>query len=229
MHRLIAPALLAAAIAAPAAAEMRQLTGFDAVHAADRLRVEVSIGSSHSVEVTGADAERVRTRVERGQLRISDSRRPWFGPSPVLDALVRVTVPDLEGVAAARGAELRADLSGAESCTSLSAAAAMGGEAVVDSIRCDDVDASAAMGGVLRLSGACRMLDVSAAMGGEVRADTLECELVDASAAMGGDVRAFASQSYDASAAMGGAINVAGGARASDRSSVMGGSISDGN
>jgi hypothetical protein len=227
MHRLIAPSLLFAALALPAAAEMRNLRGFDEIYASDRIRVDVSVGAEYSVEVTGADAERVRTRIENGQLRISDARRPWFGRTPQLDAHVRVTAPEVEGVAAARGAEVRANLAGG-SCSSFSAAAAMGGEAVVESIQCDDVDASAAMGGVLRLEGACRMLDVSAAMGGEVRADRLQCELVDASAAMGGDIRAFASQSYDASAAMGGAINVAGGARVSDRSSVMGGSIRDG-
>lgn len=228
MHRFIAPALFAAMIAAPAAAEMRDLSGFDEIHASDRIRVEVTVGGAYSVEVTGADANRVRTRLDGDELRISDARRPWFGRTPELDALVRVTTPELEGVAASRGAELNANLSDAP-CVGFSAAAAMGGAATVDGLRCEDVDASAAMGGIVRLAGACRSLDVSAAMGGMVRADGLECELVDASAAMGGEIRAFASQSYDASAAMGGAVNVGGGARSSDRSAVMGGSISESN
>lgn len=227
MHRFIAPALVVA-LATSAAAEMRNVSGFDEVHASDRIKVEVSVGPSYSVEVTGADADRVRTRVEEGELRISDARRPWFGRVPDLDARVRVTAPEVEGVSAARGAELHASLSGA-SCRSFSAAAAMGGEATVDAMQCDDVDASAAMGGIVRLTGACRMLDVSAAMGGQVQADRLECQLVDASAAMGGDIEAFASQSYDASAAMGGAVNIGGGAHPSDRSAVMGGSVTDSN
>jgi hypothetical protein len=223
MHRLIAPVLLAVLMAAPAAAETRDLSRFDEVHASDRLRVEVLVGDGYSVEVTGADAGRVRTRLDGDELRISDARRPWFGSGRRLDALVRVTTPRLEAVAAARGAELSATLSGP--CDDFDAVAAMGGLVEVDGLQCDEVDAAAAMGGVLRLTGRCRVLDVSAAMGGTVRAETLECELVDASAAMGGDIDAFASLSYDASAAMGGAVNVAGGARAADTSAVMGGSV----
>lgn len=228
MHRFMAPVLLAAALAAPAMAEERHLSGFDQVHVSDRIRVEVTVGSEYRIEVTGADGARVRTRLDGDELRISDARRPWFGRTPDLDALVRVTTPDLEGVSASRGAELHASLADAP-CIDFSVAAAMGAETTVEGMRCDDVDAAAAMGGIVRLAGACHTLDVSAAMGGEVRADHLQCEFVDASAAMGGDIRAFASQSYDASAAMGGAINVAGGAQSSDRSAAMGGSIDEEN
>jgi hypothetical protein len=223
MHRLIAPGLLALALAGPAAAETRVLSGFNEVHASDRIQVEVSIGPEFAVEVTGPDAARVRTRVDGDELRITNARRPWFGGTPAIDAQVRVTLPELSGVAASRGGELTATLAGP--CRDFSAVAAMGGVTEVDAIECDVVDATAAMGGVVRLAGACRTLDVSAAMGGEVRADRLECELVDASAAMGGTVRAFASLSFDASAAMGGSVDVAGSARESERSAVMGGSV----
>jgi hypothetical protein len=226
MHRPLAPALIALTLAVPVAhAETRNLSGFDNVNAADRLTVAVAIGDGYRVEVTGSDAERIRTRIDGDTLRIEDSRRPWFGLSPRLDAHVRVTMPAVDGVAAARGAELVASLAGG-SCIDFSVAAAMGGTAHVTGAQCDDVDASAAMGGEVTIEGACRELDVSAAMGGYVRAEDLQCATVDASASMGGDIRAFASQHYDASAAMGGAINVAGGANANDTSSVMGGEIS---
>jgi hypothetical protein len=211
------------ALAVPAAAEPRAVSGFSEVHASDRIRVEVAIGPEYAVEVTGADADRVRTRLDGDELRITNARRPWFGGTPAIDAHVRVTLPRLDGVAASRGAELTATLAGP--CGDFSAAAAMGGVTEVDAVQCDLVDAAAAMGGVVRLAGACHTLDVSAAMGGEVQADRLECEVVDASAAMGGTVRAFASLSYDASAAMGGSVNVAGEASVSESSSVMGGSV----
>lgn len=226
MLRLIAPILIVAALCAPAHAETRNLSGFRSVNAADRLTVAVAIGDDYAIEVTGRDASRVRTTVEDGELRIRDNDRPWFGPTPRLDAHVRVTLPRVEGVSASRGTELTAALAGG-SCGDFSVAAAMGGSADVTGVQCSDVNVSAAMGGSVSIAGACRSLDVSAAMGGSVRADNLQCATVDASAAMGGDIDAFASQHYEASAAMGGDIDIAGGGEASDRNTVMGGSISD--
>ena len=225
MNRLIAPALIAIVLVAPAFAETRSLSGFSAVDARDRLAVTIDAGDSYAVEVTGADARRIRTRVEGHTLYVDDSRRPWFGRSPRLDAHVRITVPVIEGIAASRGAEVSADLAGA-ACDDLSTAASMGGSANVTGAQCNAVSSAASMGGEVRIAGACRTHDVSASMGGYVRADDLRCETVDASASMGGDIRAFASRSYDASAAMGGAVNIGGGGRASDTTAAMGGSIS---
>jgi hypothetical protein len=227
MKRFVAVALLAGGLAGAAHAETRGLTGFTEINASDRLRVEVATGETYGVEVTGADAERVRTRLDGRTLRISDARRPWFGSRRRLDATVRVTAPRVEGVAASRGAELSATLSG--ECGDFSAAAAMGGAVRVSGVACRSVDAAAAMGGELRLAGTCDALDVSAAMGGQVRAADLQCRTVDASAAMGGDIRVYASESYDASAAMGADIDVAGEARRGETSAAMGGSISQHN
>lgn len=224
MRRLLAPALIALSLAAPAAAETRALSGFRAVDAEDRLVVTIEVGDHYAVEVTGADAQRIRTRVDGRTLFIEDSRRPWIGRSPRLDAQARVTAPAIESVAASRGANLTANLAGG-SCDDFSASAAMGGEANVSAAQCNAVSSSATMGGVLRIAGSCRSHHVSASMGGYVRADEMQCETVEASAAMGGDIRAFASRSYDASAAMGGAIEVGGGGVSSDTSTVMGGSV----
>jgi hypothetical protein len=223
MKRLFAPALIALALAAPAAAETRDLSGFRAVNAEDGLSVAVTIGERYAVEVTGSDADRILTRVDNGALRIRDAHRPLFH-SPRLDAHVRVTMPAVERISAARGSELSANLTGG-SCDELSVAAAMGGETNVTGAQCDRISTSAAMGGQVRIAGACRAHDASAAMGAVVRADELQCETVDASASMGGDIKAFASESYDASAAMGGSIDIEGGGRSSGASSVMGGSI----
>lgn len=223
MHRLIAIFALAALAASPAAAERRNLSGFDEVKAEDRITVEIVVGPAYSVEVTGADADRVRTQVEGDRLEIRDNRRPWFG-NPRLDAHVRVTMPGVEGLAAARGADMTATLDGA-SCIDLSAAAAMGATLRASGLECRNVDAAAAMGATLQLTGSCRALDAAAAMGGDISANELRCFTVDASAAMGGSVNAYASESYDAAASMGGDIDVEGGAAARETSSAMGGSI----
>lgn len=227
MKRLIAPALISLALAAPAAAEMRSVSGFHAVKAEDGVTVEVAVGPSATVVVTGSDANRIRTRVnDEGRLLIEDSRRPLFGRTERLDAHVRVTAPAFDAISASRGAELTANLTGG-ACDDLSLAATMGGTATISGVRCDDVDSAASMGGELRVAGACNDHDVSAGMGGYVRAEELVCETVDASSSMGGDIRAYANRTYEASASMGGAINVSGNADARDTSAVMGGSISN--
>jgi hypothetical protein len=227
MKRLIAPALIALALAGTATAETRAVSGFSGVKVEDRVTVTVAAGSGYAVEVTGSDAARIRTRVTTdGRLHIEDARRPLFGRAPLLDAHVRVTAPAFNSISASRGAELSANLTGS-TCNDLDVAASMGGTATITGAQCGDVSSSASMGGELRIAGACRQHDVSASMGGFVRAEELVCETVDASASMGGDVRAFANRSYDASASMGGAVNVSGAASARDTAAVMGGSISN--
>lgn len=225
MKRLIAPALIALTLAGPAVGETRALSSFQSVKAEDRITVTIAIGAGYGVEVTGSDAARIRTRVSDGRLHIEDARRPLFGPTPRLDAHVRITAPTIEGLSASRGAEVEANLAGG-ACNDLSVSASMGGSANVTGAQCDVVSSSASMGGDLRIAGACRLHDVSASMGAFVRADGLECETVDASASMGGDIRAFARRSYDASASMGGAINVEGEGSGRDTAASMGGSIS---
>ncbi len=224
MKRLIALVLLTTALTIPAAAETRDLSGFRAVDAEDQLHVTITLADRFSVEVTGADADRIRARVDGRTLYIDDARRPWFGRSPRLDAHVRITAPAIESVSAARGVQLDANIAGG-ACDTFNVSASMGGTASVTGAQCNEVSSSASMGGVVRIGGVCRIHDVSASMGGYVRANDMQCESVDASASMGGDIRAFASQSYDASAIMGGAVNVAGGGRASDTSTVLGGDV----
>lgn len=227
MFRALVLGFAALAVSSVAYAEPRNLSGFDQVNVAGRFRVEISVGAQHSVDVAGADAAQIVTRVEGDTLKIEPRRRPWFGDEPRRDVVVRVTLPRFEGVAAARGAEVRA--TGGGDCTSFEAVAAMGASLNVRDLYCGTVDATAAMGGALELAGACRTLDVTAAMGGAVEASALRCASVDASAAMGGAIEAFAEHTYDASAVMGGGVDISGGGRAADRSAVMGGSIHEHN
>jgi|CXWL01.1.fsa_nt_gi hypothetical protein len=219
--------LALAALTGAAAAEQRTVTGFDNINASGRFRVEIAVGPAHTVNVEGSDAARIVTRRDGDTLKIEPRNRPWFGGEPRYDAVVRVTLPRFEGVAASRGAQVNATGGGA--CTEFDAVAAMGANLVVRELFCGHVDASAAMGGEMELVGGCRSMDVSAAMGGIVEADALHCETVDASAAMGGEIKAFAETSYDASAAMGGDIDVSGAGRAADRSTALGGSITERN
>lgn len=222
MRAVLIAAGLSVTVMAPAQAETRQVSGFESVVASGRFRVEIAVGEGYSVTVEGADAARIRTRLDGGALRIEPARRPWFG-EPRYDALVHVTLPRLEGVSAARGAVVNATAGG--ECSAFDAAAAMGADLTVSGLMCRTVSASAAMGAELELAGACGTADLSAAMGASIDTTALQCRDLDASAAMGGEVEAFASNSYDASAAMGGDISVRGGATVRDRSTAMGGSV----
>lgn len=203
MKRFVATTAIALMLALPAAAETRNLSGFDSVGAQDQIEVIIAVGAPYAVEVTGRDAARVLTEVEDGTLKIRQRNRPWFG-SQNLDATVRISMPELESLAAARGAEV--------SATGVSA---------------QHFEVAAAMGAEVRVSGTCRSLDAAAAMGGSIRADQLICETADVAAAMGGDARVYASQTYEGAASMGGTINVSGDGASRGSSTAMGGTIND--
>lgn len=202
MKNLLAPAILAFALAAPAAAETRDHTGFTGVAAADRLRVEVSEGPRYSVQVEGRDASRVRTRIDDSTLRISERNRSWFGRSRALDAVVRVTAPNIDSLAAARGAELRAE-----------------------NLQADDLAIAAAMGAELWVSGTCDDLDAAASMGAIIHADNMACSSADIAASMGAEARVNVATTFDAAASMGAVINVAGGAQRGDVATSMGAEV----
>jgi hypothetical protein len=203
MKYLIAPALIALALASAAHAETRNLSGFDGVGAKDGIEVYVTQGEGFRVEVTGRDAARVRTEVNNGNiLEISSRSRTWWGGTRDLNAAVRVTMPAIESLAAARGAQLTAT-----------------------NIRAGNLDLAAAMGAELDVSGTCSRVDISAAMGASVDAEDLVCNEADVSAAMGADIELNATQSFDASASMGASVSNSGAGAARDVSASMGGSV----
>jgi hypothetical protein len=203
MRLMATAAVVALVMAASASAETRNLRDFNSIGASDQMRVEISVGGEYAVEVTGADAARVRTRVEDGTLLIDQRNRPWFG-SRHLNAVVRISVPELESIAAARGVEVNAR-----------------------GVDAERFDIAAAMGAEVRVSGTCGVLDAAAAMGASIRADELQCRTADVSAAMGGSARVYASETYEGSASMGGSIDISGDGASRGRSTAMGGSIND--
>jgi hypothetical protein len=196
----IVPALAAfIVLAAPAAADMRSHTGFDSIKAEDDIEISVSLGETYAVEVTGADAGRVLTSVDDRQLRIRQRNRPWFGSTQNLDAQVRVVLPRLEGLAAARAAVIRAD-----------------------SINATEMNLAAAMAGEIHISGECDTLDVAVAMGGVVDARNFHCATADIAASMGGEADVHVADSYDVAGSMGAAVTVSGQGQQGDVALSMG-------
>lgn len=204
MIRSLALTLAALTLVASASAEPRNVNGFRRVAAENGIRVNVAVGPQFAVDVTGRDARYVRTTVENGTLRISRAPRPWFGiGASDFDGRVRITMPSLEAISAARGASVNAT-----------------------GVHANGFAVSAAMGGVVDISGTCQELDASVAMGGVLSAENLHCDTAAISAAMGGTAEVFASRTYSASASMGGTINVAGAGTRGNVSAVMGGVVS---
>lgn len=202
MRTLLIAGAAIVALAGVANAEIRRVSNFTGVSAADRIRVEVALGDAYRVEVVGSDADKVTTRVDDDTLVIRRTHRPFWGGTPPIDATVRVTMPAVENLASSRGAELNAS-----------------------NVSAEHISLAAAMGGELRVSGTCTDLNAAVSMGGSIRAEGLECRDADLAASMGGDARVFVSNRYDAAASMGGSINVSGGGRSGDIATSMGGLV----
>lgn len=203
MKMLATAAIAVLAFASAAYAETRNLTGFNAVGAEGRLRVEVTMGQGYSVTVDGADANKVDTYLRNNSLQIREINRGLFAGNRRLAAVVHVTMPRLEALSSAKGTELRAT-----------------------NVQAGDLALSVAMGSEMEVSGTCSSLSASASMGAELRAANLDCADVQVSASMGAEARVRARNTVSASASMGGDIDVAGNPASRSSSASMGGDIS---
>lgn len=184
MSRILAPAILALALAVPAnaSAETRNLSGFTRVSANAGTDVEVSVGPRFSVEVTGRDAHRITTRVSGNELIVEPARSGWFSP-PIRDAHVRVTMPTVEGLEASSGADLVA--------TGLDSAS---------------ISLDSSSGADLRASGRCGTFTADASSGSDIHAQELRCENGSVDVSSGADARIFASGRLNVDASSGGGV-----------------------
>lgn len=175
--------LALASVASLAYAEQRQgLTGFTHVSASAGTDVEVAVGGSFSVEVTGRDAHRIVTRVSGNRLIVEPVRGNWFQRGP-RDARVRVTMPRVEGLSASSGADLVAT-------------GVNGGNLVLDS----------SSGSDLRVSGRCDSFTADASSGADIHAADLRCVSGSVDVSSGADAQVYASGRLDVDASSGGGV-----------------------
>jgi hypothetical protein len=203
MRTFIATVVGITALFVSADAQPRRVGPFTAVEAGGKFRVEVTVGQSQSVEVTGADADQIATTIRGDELLLTPAQRTWFGPEPDFDAVVHITMPRVNRLQAMRGADMRAT-----------------------DLRVGALSLDAAMGGQLKVSGVCTRLDASASMGGMIDARDLDCASANASASMGGSVDVRAHDAGEASASMGGSVDVRGEPARRSSSATMGGDVS---
>lgn len=200
MKIVLALSVAALSFTGVAAAETRPLSGFTRVSASAGTDVEVTVGDTFQVEVTGRDAARIVTRVSGDQLFVHPVRGfSWRAPR---DVEIRVTMPRIEGLSVSSGADLTAT-----------------------GINSESVSLDASSGADLRVSGRCGSVSASASSGSDIHAEALRCESGSADVSSGADIRVFASGRLDADASSGGGVIVHGNPGLGDVDLSSGGSV----
>jgi Putative auto-transporter adhesin, head GIN domain len=201
MVRVLLAALAASALfAAPAAADTRALSGFTKVSASAGTHVDIRVGPAFRVEVEGRDAARILTRVSNGTLVVEPVRGNfWRGRR---DAIVRVSMPAVEGLDASSGAHIQAQgLSGG--------AVALG----------------ASSGARVEAGGVCASFTAQASSGAEIDAEALRCENGSVDVSSGARAEVFATGRLDVDASSGGDVTAFGNPGIGDISLSSGGSL----
>lgn len=200
MKRLIVPAILALAMATPAAAEVRNLSGFTKVDASAGTDVIVTVGQAFRVEVTGPGADRIQTAVEGNTLHVRPTPGFHWGPRPRSE--IRVTMPRVTGLSASSGADIEASgLNGA------------------------DVTLESSSGADLDASGTCGAVNASASSGSDIDARRLVCASGSADVSSGADITLHVTGTLNVDASSGGGVTVYGDASIGDVSLSSGGSL----
>jgi hypothetical protein len=200
MKRLIVPAILALAMATPAAAEVRNLSGFTKVEASAGTDVTVVVGPAFRVEVTGPGADRIQTSVQGDTLHVRPTPGFNWGPRPPSE--IRVTMPTVTGLSASSGADLEAS-----------------------GLNGGNVSLASSSGADLDASGTCGAVDASASSGADIDARRLVCTNGSADVSSGADIALNVTGTINVDASSGGGVLLFGGGNIGDVSLSSGGSL----
>lgn len=201
MRIMLATAALCLA-AGTAAADTRPLANFDKVSASAGTQVEITIGPSFQVSVEGRDAARIVTRVAGDTLVVEPERSVGFRWRGRREALVRVSMPLVEGLDASSGAHIQA--------------AGLAGGAV---------SLEASSGAAIDVAGACASFSAEASSGANIDAGALRCERGSVSASSGASAHVYATGRLDVDASSGGDVVAFGDPGIGDISLSSGGSL----
>lgn len=178
---------------------------FTVIDASAGVDVEVAIGPTQSVVLTGdpKDFDRLDVRVVGGRLKISPKRElglASWGRGP--DVVVKVSAPRLEAIEASSAADV-----------------------VARGFTGGDLRLDASSGADLVAVGTCASLTVDASSGADVNAGDLRCARVKADASSGADVVVRGVAFVEADASSGADVIVKGKPERLDSASSSGGSI----
>lgn len=200
MRLILAGCALVIAAAGTAFAAPRDHSGFTRVDASAATEVEVTVGPNYSVDVSGPGADRIITRVSGQTLIVT--RRSGFSWGPKPRALVRVSMPRVEGLSASSAAEL-----------------------TVSGVNGGDIALDTSSAGELRVSGRCGRFTADASSGGGLNAQELRCENGNVDTSSGGTARVYASGRLNVDASSGGTVVAYGNPSIGDVDLSSGGSL----
>ncbi len=183
-------------------AEDRPLTSFTKVSASAGTHVELQVGPAFHVSVEGRDADRIVTRVSNGTLIVEPVRTIGFSWRGRRDALVRVSMPALDGLDASSGAHIEAQ--------GVTAGALM-------------LDASS--GAMLEAAGVCENFTADASSGAHIDAAGLQCQTGSVDVSSGAQAHVFATGRLNVDASSGGDVIASGDPEIGDISLSSGGSL----
>ncbi|ANP44532.1 head GIN domain-containing protein [Candidatus Viadribacter manganicus] len=181
MRIALAASVIVLAATGVAQAETRSVSDFTRVEANAGTDVQVTIGSAFHVEVTGRDAARIQTRLDGDTLVVEPVRGwSWRGPR---QANIRITMPRVDGLSAASGADL-----------------------VATGINGGAIELESSSGADLRVSGTCSSFNADASSGADLDAQNLRCENGRVDVSSGADARVNATGRLDVDASSGGGV-----------------------
>lgn len=201
---LLATTLALAAVAAPAAEQVRTVGPFDSVYNSGPISIEIQVGKAQSITASGSDEflQRLETEVSGHELRVhlahgSDS---LHGKAHIV-----ITMPAL----------VRYEMSGA-------------GDSTLTGVHGDALDISVSGAGSLKADGSVKALRLT--LGGVGSVDTRELHAQDVHASVGGvgSVKVWASDTLDASVGGVGSLTYYGDPKTVNTSSGGIGSVSRG-
>jgi len=176
----LASAALVLVLAGAANAAPRSHNGFSRVAASAGTDVRITVGRGFSVDVSGRDADRIVTRVS-GDTLVVEPERNWR--SRRHDAVVTITMPEIDGLDASSGAHIAAN-----------------------GLSSGDVTLGASSGARVQVAGSCARVDADVSSGADLDASELQCQNGAAEASSGGRVRVNATGRLDVDASSGGRV-----------------------
>jgi len=204
--------------------EVRSVSGFSGVKAAEAIDVYLKKGDKESVrvETTGARLSDVLTEVSGGYLKI----HMRDGSYRNRNVKVYVTYVSINKVSASSAANVFSEGTIRASSFSVSVSSAASVELAIEA-ESSTVEASSA--GDVVLEGKVKSLEVEASSAGEIDAYGLESEMVEAGASSAGSIKVNVTKQLDAHASSGGSIRYRGAPGRTNTDSSSGGSVKKSN
>lgn len=200
--------------------EMRDLSSFTGVKAAEGIDVYLKKGSKHTalVETSGVSTNRVLTDVSGGYLRVHMAEGGYKSKS----VKVYVTYVELEKLIASSGANIFTE--DVIKSKSIFISSSSGADVEV-SVDCDDLKLEASSGGDIVVEGKAKRVEASASSAGDIDAYALEAEIGIGRASSAGGVKLSVSKEIQANASSGGSIRYRGNPVKANTNSSSGGSV----